>query len=232
MIQFNLLPDVKMEYIKAKRLKRLLVTISVLVAGASLIVAVLLFLGVNVVQKKHLNDLSKDLTRDATQLQNTPNINKIITVQNQLTSLTSLHDAKPAASRLFDFLAQVTPNNLSIANVSADYTTSTLTIGGAGKDFLAVNTFVDTLKFTTFTTDKDTTKSGPAFTKVLLNSFSTGEKSSTYQVSMAFDPALFDSLQKITLAVPKTITTRSQISQPTELFQQAPTTTKTKTGGQ
>ena len=229
MIQFNLLPDVKMEYIKAKRLKRLMVTVSILAAGGLLTVAVLLFLGVNVVQKKHLNDLSKDLTSDATKLQNTPNIDKIITVQNQLTSLTTLHDSKTSASRLFDYLAQVTPSNVSIANVSADYAASTLTIGGAGKDFVAVNTFVDTLKFTTFTSDKDATKSGPAFTKVLLTSFSSGDKGSTYQVSLSFDPALFDSLQKISLAVPKTITTRSQISQPTELFQRSPTT---KTGGQ
>lgn len=220
MIQFNLLPDIKVEYIKANRLKRTMLAISVLAASASLALVVLLYLGVGLVQKRQMNNLAKDLSSSAKTLENIPNINTILTVQNQLNSLTGLHDTKPAAPRLFEYLGQITPSSVSISNVSIDYTAHTLTITGAGKDLLAVNTFIDTLKFTTFKSQTTADKSAAAFTKVTLTSFSAGEKNANYQTNLSFDPALFDSLQKITLVVPNTITTRSEINQPTSLFQQ------------
>lgn len=222
MIQFNLLPDIKLEYIKAKKLKRTLLTVFTLVAMSSAALAVILFLGVNVVQKKHMNDLAKDLTKTAQKIQATPDINRIITVQNQLKSLPALYDARPAATRLFGYLGDVTPSNTSIANTSVDFVNHTVTLSGSGKTLLDINTFVDTLKYTLFVSDKAPQTSAAAFTKVSLTSYSRGEKSSSYQVNFSYDPALFDSLQKITLTVPQAITTRSEISQPTELFQQNP----------
>ena len=235
MIQFNLLPDIKLQYIRMKRLKQTMMSVSILVAGGSLVLAALLFVGVNFVQKKHMNDLSKDVTKAAQKLQTTPDINRIITVQNQLNSLTALHDSKPAASRLFDYLSQVTPSSITVSTITVDFKANTMSIEGGGKSLLAVNTLVDTLKFTNFTSDVAGSKKSPAFSKVLLSSFASSDKSATYQVTLAFDPAIFNNLQKIHLSVPDKITTRSQLSQPTELLQApAPATTtqptKTKTG--
>ncbi|MDL2341498.1 MAG: hypothetical protein QFB87_00260 [Patescibacteria group bacterium] len=227
MIQFNLLPDIKLEYIKAKRLKQTMVSISVLVASGSMVVAILLFLGVNVAQKKHMNDLNKQITAAATKLQATPDLNKIITVQNQLESLTALHNKKLAPSRLYDYVSQVTPNSVSIASIATDFTASNITISGSAKDLLAINTYIDTLKFTGYTSDATGSQRSPAFSKVLLASFSSGEKSASYQITMAFDPIIFDNQQKITLKVPNTITTRSQLDGANALFQPA---TVTKTG--
>jgi len=151
----------------------LVVTIAVLFAGICLIIAVLLFLAVDVAQKKHMTDLNKDITATAQKVQNTPDINKIITVQNQLTSLPALHDAKPAATRLFGYLAQVTPTNVTFSNVAVDFVGDTITISGATKDLLGVNTFVDTLKFTKYTDKTNSTQPANAFSKVLLTSFAT-----------------------------------------------------------
>lgn len=233
MVQFNLLPDVKLEYIKTRRLKRLMVTISIIFAGACLTVAVLLFLAVNVLQKKHLNDLDKDITAAASQVQRIPDIDKIITVQNQLTSLPALHDDKPAAKLLFGYLAQVTPANVTFSNVMVDFPNSTFTVTGLGKTFLDVNTFVDTLKFTTYT-DKEDPEATPkvAFSKVLLTSFSTTDKGATYTVEFSFDPSIFDNDKSISLTVPKTITTRSQINQPNALFQPNPAPATNKQGAE
>lgn len=59
MIQFNLLPDVKLAFIKARKLKRLVMVGAASVTSVSLAVVILLFIFVNVAQKKHLSDISK-----------------------------------------------------------------------------------------------------------------------------------------------------------------------------
>src|SRR5690349_4497120 len=98
MIQFNLLPDVKLQYIKTRRTKRLTMIISVISAAACLTLLILMFVSVKVVQKKHINDLSKDIKSQVKTLNNVQDLNKILTVQNQLNSLPDLHQNKPATS--------------------------------------------------------------------------------------------------------------------------------------
>ena len=229
MIQFNLLPDVKLEYIKARTMKRTFIAVSVLVAGIMFLAAALLFLGVNVAQKKHLNDLNKDIVSLTKEVQATPDLDRIITVQNQLNSLPGLYDKRPAAKRLFDYLGQVTPSNVTISSVSVDFASSTMTLNGASKNFLGINTFVDTLKFTKFSASGNSDVASPAFSKVVLTSFGTSDAGSSYSISLSYDPALFDGLQDVKLNVPQTITTRSQSGQDSALFQKAP---NTKTGAQ
>ena len=64
MLQFNLLPDVKKEYIKAKRQKRLIVSISTISAAVSIGIVVVLLSIVQFVQKKNINDLTNDIKTD------------------------------------------------------------------------------------------------------------------------------------------------------------------------
>src|SRR5438270_5715427 len=111
MIQMNLLPDVKLEYIKAQRMRRLVLVVSVLVTIVSvgLLVLTLMF---NVYQKHRSDNLSKNIAVESKELQDKPQIDRILTVQNQLESLTSLHSQKYAASRIFDYLNSVTPSNV------------------------------------------------------------------------------------------------------------------------
>lgn len=227
MIQFNLLPDVKIEYIKAKRTKRLLSTVSVIAAAACVTIAVLIFVGVNIVQKKRMESLNADINKIAKQVQATPNINRIITVQNQLSSLPALHEMKPAATRMYNYLGQITPENVTISKVSVDFAANTITITGNAKDLLGVNTLVDTLKFTSYKL-KDQTNTPNAFSKVLLSSFAAATSSATdtkgaaYEVTLTYDPPIFDNQQEVQLQVPKTITTRSQLSSTNALFQPNP----------
>lgn len=226
MVQFNLLPDVKIEYIRANRLKQSLITISCLVAAGSVVVAILLYLGVAVAQKKHLDDLSKDLKITATKLSSTPEIDKIITVQNQLNSLPALHADKPASSRLFGYLTQVTPANITITSANVDFALNTISLSGNAKDLLGVNTYVDTLKFTTFKSDVAKVSDEKAFTKVLLTGFTSGEKGATYKIEFTYNPEIFKNQSIVSLSVPKTITTRSNVSKPNALFEADTSTTE------
>lgn len=224
MIQFNLLPNVKLEYIKARRSKRLVLLLSTALAGAALIVFVGLFLVVNVWQRQHLNALNADIKQDTATLEAIPNLNKILTVQNQLNSLTALQEQDPATARLFDYLGQVTPAQATISNIKADFSTNTMSITGNANTLSTVNQFVDTLKFTTYTTTQNSTPQ-KAFSDVVLTNFAKNETDSSYQIDLKFDPTIFDNTLQVQLVVPQIISTRSQTEKPTDLFQQTQTNT-------
>ncbi|HET7060443.1 MAG TPA: PilN domain-containing protein [Candidatus Saccharimonadales bacterium] len=232
-MQLNLLPAVKMEYIKAQRARRLVLTVCTLVTIAALAL-LLLLLSVDGLQKKHLSDLSKDITSESGKLQHEPQINKMLTVQNQLGSLTALHASEPAASRVFTYLNQVTPANVSITDFTIDFTKQTATITGTSANLANVNQYVDTLKHATYTTPDNKTPQ-PAFNNVVLTSFSLNTDSgnsgqaANYTISLSYDKNIFDIAQNVTLSVPKITTTRLTGGQPTDLFQAAP---PAKGGGQ
>lgn len=217
MIQFNLLPEIKQHYIKANRVKHLVLLGSAVVGGIALSILAILFLVVGVLQKQHLDDLSKDIKTYSTQLQKTSDLNKILTIQNQLKSLPDLHSKKVVASRLFNYLSQLTPIQATIATINIDFATNTITLGGSADSLGTVNKFVDTLKFTTYKV-KDTNTTPPAFSKVVLTSFGRTDTSASYQISTFFDPVIFDGASDVTLAVPHIISTRSETEKPTELF--------------
>ena len=144
MIQFNLLPDVKLQYIKSQRTKRLVMVVSLVAAAVSITLVTVLFLTVQVAQKKHLTDLSGDIAKQTKTLNSTEDLNKILTIQNQLNSLTTLHQKKPVASRLFGYIQQVTPVQASIAKLDIDFSLNTLTISGSADTLLVANQFADT----------------------------------------------------------------------------------------
>lgn len=220
MIQFNLLPDVKLEYLKAQRTKRLVVSVSVLAGAAALALLLILLVVVDGLQKKNIHDLSADITSSSAKLRATPNLSKILTVQNQLGALTKLHDQKPSATRLFDFLGQMTPANVTISKLDADFTQNTLSISGAAPSLDEVNTFTDTLKFTTYQAGSAT--GAKAFSSVVLSTFSRNDKDASYTITLAFDPAIFSNATDVQLTVPNIVTTRSTVEQPTDLFKNNP----------
>ncbi len=226
MIQLNLLPDVKMKYIKAQRTRNMVLSTAIIISLASVALLVLLLI-VGGLQKKHISDLNADIKKDTATLQNKPDIEKILTVQNQLQRLTELHESKPAVSNLFGYLNQVTPTQVDITKFEIDFTTQTASITGTADSLGSVNKYVDTLKFTTFTTESDS-KPQKAFSNVVLTSFGLnsgvqGGRPATYTITLAYNPTIFDVTQDVTLSVPKLTTTRSAIEKPLEdLFQAAP----------
>jgi Tfp pilus assembly protein PilN len=236
MIELNLLPDVKLEYIKTQRARRLTFSVALLVAAVAVALLIIL-LGVDGLQKKHLSDLNSDISSESSKLQGEPNINQILTVQNQLQSLTALHASKPAASRVFDYLNSLTPVTVSIDNFTIDFTQQTVTITGAADALSSINQYVDTLKNATYTSDTPGSKSSPAFSNVVLSSFglnsNTQDKSQAaeYTIALSYDKSIFDITQKITMTVPSEVTTRAGLQQPNDLFKASPTTTPTTGGG-
>lgn len=217
MIQFNLLPDIKLEYIKAQRAKRSVMLIATIVSGASIALVVLLFITVSGFNR-HINNLDKDIADKTSELSDIEDLDKIITIQNQLGSLTSLHEQKPVATRFYTFLPQLVPannetQNISISNANVNFEESTITFEGSANTLIIINQFVDILKFTTFT-DADNNEKN-AFTDVVL-AFQTQENSVNYDISLKFEPLIFSSLHDAKLKVPEIISTRSETQKPNE----------------
>jgi Tfp pilus assembly protein PilN len=230
MIQFNLLPDVKLEYIRSKRTKHSVILIATIVAGSSLAIFVLLFLTVNVLQKQHLDNLQVDIDRDSNTLKSVADLDRVLTVQNQLTKLTELHNAKPVMSRLKGFIAQVTPEKVSYASIDIDLEANTIKVTGSADSLKTVNQFVDTLKFTEYQTG-DSAELTPAFSEVVLTTFGKNEDSAQYEINFKFDPVIFSSKSQVKLVVPKIITTRSEVEKPSQDLI-VPFTNTTDEGGQ
>jgi hypothetical protein len=177
-------------------------------------------------QAKRISDLNSTIKSTTNKLQSNSNLNKILTLQNQLTSIPTLDNQDPVAWRLVGnntiqgFITQVTPATASIGTLNADFTTDNVSVQGTADSLYTVNQYADTLKFTKFSINGDTSNEQLAFSDVTLSNFGyTTDGVVDYLITLNFNPDLFNISDNIALDVPQNyITTRSQIDQPSELF--------------
>lgn len=221
MVQFNLLPDVKIDYLKTQRTKRTVMLASLTLTGLSIFIVVLLFLIVNVFQKQHISHLDNDIKTRTQALKDVPDLDKVLTVQNQLDHLTATHESKPAASRTYGYLIQLTPSDAKISDVNIDFATNTIAINGSAGSLGTINRFTDILKFTDYKVDGVSEK---AFSQVVLSSFGVsagkqGGDRTTYAITAQFNPEIFNNTKNVELVVPDIISTRSVTETPTDLFE-------------
>jgi hypothetical protein len=213
-VQFNLLPDIKLEFNRNQHIKRVVYGIATLATGIALVIFVFSFLTVDVLQKKLLSDAQGDINKYSNQLKQINDLDKILTIQNQLNALPGLHQQKHYASRLFGYLPQLTPSNLNIGKLNLDTGASTIEIDGTTDTVETINKFVDTLKFTSYTASTAQNTQKPAFSNVVLTKVDRNDKVSSYTVNASFDPNLFTANKAVQLIVPNEITTRSVINTP------------------
>ena len=174
MIQFNLLPDVKVAFIAARRTKRMVLLLATVVIATSLTIVTILSVVVFVWQKTSLQGLDKTIKASASNLQSQTDIDKVLTVQNQLSSIDDLHASKPEVARVFTYLTQVTPSKITVSTLVVDFVTPTISITGQAPSLEEVNKYVDTLKFTTVTNDDDGSAveaGAKAFSQVVLGAY-------------------------------------------------------------
>ena len=195
MVQFNLLPDVKLQYIKTQRTKHLVTFIATAVSIVSVGLLLFSMFVVYIVQGQLITNLDKNISKSNTKLESISDIDKILTVQNQLSTLTSLHESKPAAARLFTYLQQTTPERVSLSQVQLDFSASTITLGGMAPSLDDIKVYTDALKTATYTADKGTSQK--AFSDVVLSSFSSNNKGASFTITAKFATDLFDTTKAI-----------------------------------
>lgn len=195
MIQFNLLPDVKKEYVKAKRMKRMIMSTAVLASAGAIGVTVLMFMFVHVAQKKNISDLGKDIQKVTSEIKATPNLDSILTVQNQLSLLPQLHESKPETSRLFDYLSFVSPKEVRISAVEVDTKLASMSVSGSTDSIATVNKLVDNIKAVQYSV-AGSSDSLPTFSNVVTQ-VTGSNQSAEFRITMAYDPAIYENTHEV-----------------------------------
>ena len=156
MIEINLLPNVKRELLKTRAMRNRVISISFLVGGASIVAVVVLalVLGSQIAGEAVQNGVIKDRND---KLMAVEDLNKVVTIQNQLTKINEQHSGKKINSRIFDVVTAVNPvapNNVSFSDIKVNPESKTITLEGS-----AVNGYsaLETLKKTILNTKVQTT---------------------------------------------------------------------------
>jgi len=220
MISLNLLPDIKKEYLKAEHTKNMFIMGAILVSAFAVTAVILVSLYVFGVQKIRISGAQGSIDKSIHTLKSEPDLDKLVTIQNQLKALPALHEGTTKPSRIFEYLKILTPNDVGLSTLSLDLENKTMELRGSGKDFKAVNTFVDTLKNATYSKGGDTTLR-PAFSDVVLEAIGKDKQNSSVKITLSFDFTIFDpNVTDVKMTVPSITSTRSQTESPNALFNQ------------
>ena len=142
MIEINLIPDVKREYLHAQRMRNGVISLSILVsiiAGAAVALLVV-YVGTQSAREWLTDNEIKD---QYSKISSVKDANQIVTIQNQLAQLSSMHKDKSIDSRIFDVLSAINPaapNDVKMSTVSLDPSETKLSIeGSAANSFEATD---------------------------------------------------------------------------------------------
>lgn len=204
MIEVNLIPDVKLELLKARRQQKMVISGSILIAIASvgLIVFMSLFtFGGQAFAEKIADDSIKDRTEE---LKSIDDLSQTLTLQAQLSQLLSSQKDKNISSRLFDILSVVVPtgdNAVNVTRLGFSAEDKTIEIEAQAKNgYEAVEVFKKTLAQTTFHYSQDDKAAEPVD---IATGISEGERTYgqdgngqrilRFKISFTYADELFDS---------------------------------------
>lgn len=154
MIEINLIPDVKYELLRARRMRAAVVSFSIftMIAGG----AVLILLSSYAFGVQGLINAQSDnaIESEYKKLSGVDDLSKTLTIQNQLTQLSQLQAKTPQNSRLFDLLNAIVPtdkNSVSISTLKLDNEEKTITMDAeASNGYEALEVFKKTIAETKF----------------------------------------------------------------------------------
>ena len=206
MIEINLVPDVKQELIKAQRIRSTVISIAIFIGLAFVSIVTLLAIYAFGVQTVRSNLAEDAISKGGAQLAGVEDLSKTLTIQNQLTKISTLHDNIKIDSRMFDVLRAIiplSPNDVQISNISVDSSINQIKIEGqATNSYAAVEVFKKTIEGAQvkYLDGKDSKEVALA-SNVSTGDTSYGEDSSGAKVlrfTLTFDyaPELFSPLSK------------------------------------
>lgn len=204
MIQINLIPDVKREFIRAQKMRSIVIAGAIFACGVA--IALLALLGV-IYGGERLRESAarREIDKRYDELVAIENIDEVLTIQNQMSKISSINENKTINSRLFDVLTAINPavpNDVGISMVIVDPETRLLTIEGSAQNaFAATETFRKTILNTTLETTGDDLKV-PLTDSVSIGETSYGETSDggrvlRFSISFVYPEGLFDNTMKL-----------------------------------
>lgn len=221
MIRLNLLPNAQRDFQETKQGR--LGTVRIVRLGAAAVVGITVLLavwvyGVQAVQKKLLTDSIKERYHT---LRAVKDIDTYATIQNQLASLTALHDDKNLVSRLLDYLPSIS-GGARLNRVALVDTNHSLVFEGEATDYKSLVMFRDTLRGTSllYTDLGKKQQKQPFFTSVTIqkSNIHVVRATSSY-ISFTIighyqDVAFKRSAINPSLSIPKKETTQSVLAAP------------------
>lgn len=150
MIEINLIPNVKLELIKAQKIRSTVTAFSVLIGIVAVGVVGLMASYVYIAQAVRSNLADTNIKTENSKLASVEDLSKTVTIQNQLATITALNDNKLVSSRLFDVITAIippSPNDVKISSISIDSTKRVVSISGqASNGYSALETFKKTVE--------------------------------------------------------------------------------------
>lgn len=224
MIRLNLIPDVKLEYLKINRTHKRVIGIASIVTIGTVSLVVLLAMWVYGGQALHKGYLTTQIENNEKKLKAVPEIEKYLTLQNQLANLTTLHEGKSDFSRLLQYLPVLTPaaphdvkfNQIEVT--SDDELGNTLIFQGETKDYTGLATFRDTLTNAQLKADEGVDEKLFESVTVVTSTISQSAKGGSvvvFRVETVYNPnAFIASVKNPTVTVPSKNTTQSVQASP------------------
>lgn len=131
MIEINLVPDVKQELIRAERVRSIVISMTILIGIIAVGLVLLLSLWVFGIQTARGALTDRTIETENAKLAAVEDLESSLTIQNQLSTLPSLHEDKQVNARIFDVLRAInpaTPNDISISKLTINSTDKTIAI--------------------------------------------------------------------------------------------------------
>ncbi|MBI3889772.1 hypothetical protein HY312_04360 [Candidatus Saccharibacteria bacterium] len=152
MVEINLIPDVKQELLKAQSARNYVISGALVVGIAAIVIVIVLALVLGA-QTVTSGIIDGNITKSNKKLQNVTDLSDTLTIQNQLSKLSEMHNGKNIDSRIFPLLDAINPsapNNVTVSNAKIDSDTKTITIEGQAPNlYEAAEAFKKTIVGTT-----------------------------------------------------------------------------------
>jgi hypothetical protein len=201
MIEINLVPDVKQELIRARMARSAVISgsiIAIIVAAGVVVVLSIYVFGVQTVRGA-VADAS--IKSGSDKLASVNDLSKILTIQNQLTKMSSLNDNKKIDSRVFDLLQAIippSPNEVKVSSLVVDATAGTVMFQGQTPGYPSLEAFKKTIGAANvhFKDSGGTQTDVVLATNLSISNVSYGEDASggkvlRFNVSFTYAPELF-----------------------------------------
>lgn len=207
MIEINLIPDVKQEYLHAKRVRNTVVSSAIIVGIVALAAVVILAaysFGAQPLRSAHADSQIDERFKT---LSDVPDLGNILTIQGQLAAISDLHsDEKVISSRLLEVLTAINPgsdNEVTYSQVRLDVETGMIHIDAqAKKGYVAAEAFEKTIMATQLSYQQDGETIKEAITDEVIQSDqsfgedATGAKVLRFSVDFEYNEALFSPLSE------------------------------------
>lgn len=230
MIEINLVPDVKQELIRAQRVRNSVISLATLLSVVAVAVVVVLSLYVFGAQALRSTLADSSIKSNEAKLKNVKDLSNALTVQNQLSQISSNHNQTVMTSRIFDILSTVVPNSVTVTNFTLDSTQNQLTIDGETTvGYQALETLKKTIVATNFQyTNDGQQQTVPLSTQITdgTRSYSqdaSGQQTLNFSIVVTYSPDVFARTSTSGRVVGPSVTNATDSAQavPQSLFSQS-----------